>query len=341
DIAPCMHFSDLDFPFVRYLGSTQNYLAGMLRTYLPNQGVTTTGNQLMESHFEFVGFEVGHYFTDRVFLFFNMAGAFHGHQNGYADELLGLGYRLPLSGLPLDAIVKLGAGSGGGGGVNTGGGFIYEPMLGLEYHVTPKLGVELNVGYVQAPQSDFKGQEVGLLVKYYLSDAILGSVNTGSNVNSPQESQSYFEPWRIRLLNQSYLKPYSETGVINPTMQLLGLDFDYYVAPCVYLTGQTAFAYVGQHTGGYFSGMLGLGGQTRPILNSHVSGFAEILGGTAGGAGLDIGQGALIEPVLGLNYRISDAWGLQASVGRLIALQGQFRSTTINAGVAYKFWTIS
>lgn len=337
DIAPCAHFSDLQFPSTRYLGSRQNYFAGMLRAYLPSHGVTTTYDQLMESHFELVGFEAAHYFSDNAFVFFNMAGAFHGHQNGYADELLGLGYRIPIRGIPLDAIFKLGAGSGGGGAVNTGGGFIYQPAAGLEYRVNSDFGIELNAGYVQAPQGNFKGTEVSLLMKYYFSDAILGAAKE----NIVEESQSYLIPWRVRILNQTYLKPYSELNVINPTMQLLNVNFDYFVTRHVYLSGQSAFAYVGKNTGGYFSGMLGLGGETPPFLTPCLSAFAEILAGTAGGAGLDIGSGALIEPVLGLNYRITKAFGLQASIGRLMALRGQFNSTTINAGVSYKFWSIA
>jgi hypothetical protein len=340
DLDPCWHFSDLHFPGVHYLGSTQNYIAGLFRTYLPGGGSTTVTGLPMESHFEFVGFEAAHYFNDRVYAFFNFAGAFHGHQNGYADELLGLGYRLPLGNMPLDAVFKIGAGSGGGGAVDTGGGFIYEPMVGLEYHLTPKLGLEINTGYVQAPGGHFQGQEISVLMKYYLSDATLVQDST-EQTDDEQGKNACLEPWRVRILNQTYLKPRTVTGNINPTMQLLDVDLDYFMTRYFYLTGQTSFAYVGKDTGGYFSGLIGLGGQTLPLWNKSIRAFAEILGGTAGGAGLDIGQGALIEPVLGINYQLSNAWALQASAGELIALQGQFRSTTVNAGVAYRFWSIT
>ena len=340
DTTPSMHFSDLKYSFVRYLGSTENYFAGLVRAYLPNPGITTTAHQPMESNFEFIGIEAAHYFSDYVFLFFNFAGAFHGHQNGYADELLGLGYRFPLLDM-LDGIIKLGVGSGGGGAVNTGGGFIYEPMVGLEYRVNQKLGIELNAGYVQAPRANFQAKEVSVLVKYYLSDAVLAPTSKGLHEYIQAKRQSYLAPWRIRLLNQTYFKPYSSVGTTNPTMELLGADFDYFVSRYFYFTGQTAFAYVGRKTGGYFSGLLGFGAKTPLFLQKKINLFAEILAGTAGGAGLDIGQGALYEPVLGVDYRITDAWGLQASVGRLMAFQGKFRSTTLNGGISYRFWSIT
>lgn len=341
ELNPCSYFSSLHFPSVHEVGSTQNYIAGVMRTYLPNEGVMTDHGLLMASHFEFVGFEAAHYLTDHAYLFFNFSGAFHGHQNGYADELLGLGYRLPVRGTPIDGIVKFGAGSGGGGDVSTGGGFIYAPMLGLEYHLNQHVGIEVNGGYVQAPTGDYQGKEISLLLKYYFSDAKLlpGAPDQDDEMKRADDSQ--FESWRIRLLNQTYLKPKSESGQINPTMQLMGTDFDYYVARYFYLTGQAAFAYVGRQTGGYFSGLIGLGVESPVFFHECLNLFGEFLGGTAGGAGLDIGQGALIEPVLGLQYHLNEALALQASVGRLIAVQGQFSSTTLNGGIAYKFWSIT
>jgi hypothetical protein len=337
-----LHYSDINFPLIQYLGSSKNYIAAVGKIYFPNQGVTDNNGRIMNSHIGFLGIEAAHYFSQHVFVFFNMAGALHGRQNGYADELLGAGYRFPLlRSESWDGIIKLGAGSGGGGSINTGGGFIYSPMLGLEYHINPKLGVELNGGYVAAPSGNFKAKEASVLLKYYVSNAILQPVSRDTYHTTDAEKTSSFQAWRIRVLHQTYLHPRSESGEINPTMQLLGLNFDYFISRYFYLTGQTAFAYKGKQTGGYFSGMIGVGGETPTFSNNHVNLFAEALGGAAGGAGLDIGEGALVEPLVGINYQANDALGFQASIGRLIAIKGQFKPTILNFGIIYKFWGIS
>ena len=115
-------------------------------------------------------------------------------------------------------------------------------------------------------------------------------------------------------------------------MQLLNVDFDYFIQKRWYATGQTAFAYSGKNTGGYFSGMLGAGGET-PMFGNHFYGFGELLVGTGGGAGLDIGEGALYEPVAGLGYAVTSTTSVQLSVGRLMAFIGRFNSTVMNAEV--------
>jgi len=318
------------FHFHYFSGSTaksshsDNYIAALVKSYFPTSDTLKFNNQSMQSDIEFLGVELGHYLKKRILLFFNFSGAFHGNQNGYADELLGIGYRFPLFHLSaLNGIVKMAAGSGGGGSVNTGGGFIYSPTLGVEYRFTPAFGVELNGGYIAAPEGHFKAGEASLLLKYYFSHV--------------HGDYSHSKPWRIRIDNQTYFKPRSSSGSDNPTMQLLGFDVDYFMKHYFYLTGQTAFAYIGKNTGGYFSGLLGVGAETSEIKKTHLSLFSELLAGTAGGAGLSIGDGALVEPVAGLEYHLNRAVDLQTSVGCLYAIKGDFRPITLTVGLGYKF----
>lgn len=338
EMNPCRALADLLLP-QPVIGHTQNYVALLGRTYLPNQDSTLTNGEPMSAHFEFLGIEAAHFFTDHVFGFFNFAGAFHGQQNGYADALLGLGYRVPFGHRPVDGIFKLGVGSGGGASVNTGGGLIVEPTAGLEYHFNPCFSMEANIGYVIAPNGHFTGKEVSVLAKYYIPNAVLGANNGDDELSNLQAIKLI--PWRIRLLNQTYLNPRAVSGVINPTMQLLGFDLDYFVLPGIYLTGQADFAYVGLYTGGYFSGLLGAGIVSPPVIDPHWHLFAELLGGTAGGAGLDIGQGALMAPVAGISYQVNPAFSVDVAVSRLMAVQGQFSSTVINAGIGYRFSSIA
>lgn len=315
--------SSCDTAFCTLAQHSKNYIAGLIRAYFPNKNARKTNGNSMRSEIGFLGIEFAHYLKQSLFVFFNFSGALHGNENGYADELLGLGYQFPLGNTSKwSGIIKLAAGSGGGGSVDTGGGFIYSPILGIEYRITPAFAVEFNGGYIDAPGGHFSAKIAGLLLKYYF----------------PNEESPHWQAWQIRLFNQTYLKPRAESGEINPAMQLLGFNVDYFMTHYFYVTGQTAFAYIGRDTGGYFSGMLGIGGETPIISKTKFNLFSEILAGTAGGAGLSIGEGALIEPVAGLQYQLDDALGLQAALGYLVAMKGQFRSPTISAGISYKLW---
>ncbi len=315
---------------------SQNYFALLASAYFPKKGTRDTSGQVNDSTIQFVGAEVGHYFNPNWFAYAQAKGAYHGRSNGYADALLGAGYRMPLTdNHQLNAILKLGMGSGGGGAVDTAGGFVIQPQLGLEYRFNPHISIEADGGYLSAPTGDFNNATAMLLLKYYFDQAHID--NQATDAVGPL----HYQNWRIRLLHQTYFSPRAVNGSTNPTMQLINLDFDHAINRTFYLTGQTAFAYHGQRTGGYFSGLIGIGGQWPAPRAHQWSLFAEGLVGTAGGAGLDIGNGALYEPVVGINYQISRYWGLQTSVGRLMAFKGKFSSTVLNAGLTLSFATLN
>lgn len=336
-LSPRTRFSDLQFPSLQRLGERQYYFAGMTRAYFPLSHIRSISGAPLGTAIEFLGFEVGYYLLDELFLFFNFNGALHGEQNGYADELLGLGYRYAMKSIPLDLQLKLGLGSGGGGGVNTSGGFIFEPTIGLEYHLNSILGIEINGGVVFSDGETFQATETSFLLKYYLSNAILSSTRDKADELEPVPG---FQPWRARLLHQTYFNPRNELGETAPNVQLFGPQFDFFFMRYLYVTGQSVFAYQGQASGGYFTGLLGFGVQTPAMFNHRVSLFAEIMAGAADGSSFDMEQGAVYEPVIGLNFHVNHALGLQASVGRLAAFRGDFHPVTFNAGLFYKFWSI-
>lgn len=315
---------------------SKNYLAILGQLFIPKNGTTDTSGNVNDNNIKMVGIELGHFINKHALVFAQITGAFSGRINGFASALFGIGYQLPLAfNNNIKLAGKLGVGSAGGGNVETGGGFIIHPQLGLEYSFNKSLAASLYGGYLDAPKGDFKVKTIELGLKYYFTNTTLGNHDDDNFTN---EIFTYHD-WRIRLLNQTYFNPRANDGSSTPCIQLLNLNLDYYLNSYFYATGQTAFAYDGKGlaTGGYFSGMLGMGLQTPKHTKLGFSSFGEILFGTAGGIKLDIGSGALIEPILGINYQITPYWGLQASIGRLIALHGDFNTTTLNAGLTYKF----
>lgn len=294
----------------------ENSIAFKTAANYPTANTRDTNGQIDTAQFGTMGIELDHYFQQSVFAFGDFLGAFRGRANGFAQSTLGLGYTLPIGGR-MDLLAKLGAGAAGGGALDTGGGFIVTPTVGMQMHLTRLFAWEIDANYTHATSGHFDTESYSALVKYYFNR---------------KERMEDNHDWRVRLNNQTYFSPQNSAHQINPAMQLLNVDFDYWIQSHWYATGQTAFAYSGKNTGGYFSGMLGAGGQTSTWKN-HFYSFGELLVGTGGGAGLDIGTGALYEPVLGLGYAFTQTTSAQISVGRLMAFTGKFNSTVMNVGL--------
>lgn len=301
----------------------RKYISLLGQVYWPSKKSIDTHGRPNAERTEFVGAEYGQFFSAYGFWFVNMTGAFHGRSNGYANGLIGAGLQLPLTTkgrLRLNA--KLAIGSGGGGDIDTGGGLLLSPTLGLEYQISQHYALALSAGMLRTPQGHFNSLLLTSALKYYLTP-------------STHEPRYQLQGWRIRVSHETYFKPRARDGEINPNMQLLNLNIDYRFNPYVYLSGQTAFAYHGQHTGGYFSGLVGPGLQYA--LTQRMGLFAELLGGTAGGAGLSIGNGAMWQADAGFRCSITPSTALNVSVGKLSALRGQFKSTVLNVGLGYRF----
>ena len=312
---------------------SRDYFALVGQGYFPASNVTNTSGAPDTDNFQLAGVEFGHYFTNQFFGFIQGTGAAHGHSNGYAAVLVGPGYQVPIM-HSINLVGKLGVGSAGGAGVNTGGGFIAEPTLGLDFLMTPSLSAEIDGGYLTAPNGTLNAAVLSLMFKYCFDNAYLADTEDFS-----VPSQLTYQSWRMRVMNETYFNPERTNSNSTSPMQLANVNIDYSLNHYFYLTGQSAFAYSGGNVGGYFSGLMGVGVQV-PIYH-NIAVFAETLGGAAGGASLDIGDGALVEPLIGLNYQLSSSWGILTSVGRLVSLQGGFSSTVFNAGVSYSFSTLS
>ncbi len=313
----------------------RNYMALIGSAYFPSSSNRTTDGQSYSNDMELMGIEAGHYFNPHWFIFGQGQGAFHGHKNGFAIFQFGAGAQWHLnsnSNGKLSLITKLGIGSSGGGGIDTGGGLIIQPTAGLEYRLNQNLALEANGGYLTAPSGHFNNVTGALLLKYYFNKANL------AHSAPPTDNTLTYQGWRIRLLNQTYFRPRNDLGGTNRTMQLIGLNIDHWLNRYFYATGQSSYAYSGQSSGGYFTGMLGIGSQLP--ISRYVSLFIEALAGAAGGGGLDVAGGAVYEPIGGINIQCSPSWNIQLSAGQIMAFSGKLHSTTLNAGIGYSFATL-
>jgi len=94
-----------------------------------------------------------------------------GHAGGFAEGLLGLGWRSPelfRSGPRL--LVQCLAGAAGGGGVDTGGGLLVQPMLGLEQGLGQDLSLQILGGRCLAARGELRSSllDAGLVWRFGL-----------------------------------------------------------------------------------------------------------------------------------------------------------------------------
>ena len=113
------------------------------------------------SSLQLLGAQWTSYLDPNWFLTVEAAGAMGGNNNGYMQILAGGGYRFPIT---QSTAVKLWAvtGTGGGGGVDTGGGFLVAGGLSLSQELSRSNVLEFSVGAIDAPQASFRALLLGL-----------------------------------------------------------------------------------------------------------------------------------------------------------------------------------
>ena len=123
-------------------------------------------------------------------------------------------------------------------------------------------------------------------------------------------------------------------------MHLICVKFDKLLNNYIFLTGQAHSAYSGNYVGGYAAGLVGVGIQSKAILNDKLKANAEILIGAGGGGHLAIGQGAIAQSVFGLTYNFNNYFGVRLSTGELFALKDDLNNDIIDLGLVINFATL-
>ena len=320
----------------KFLDFQRNDFGLILQAYNQHSGTKNTNGEIQDGTISLVGAELDHYITQNGFWWIKASGAYHGIPNGYMDVLGGLGYHWALWPHGLAIVPQMGAGAGGGGNVDTGGGVVVQPSVGVEIPLSSSFAARLNGGYLWAP----KGQ----LSAYTATGEILYHLDFAKGSDKPVKlwtDQFDIRDWRIQLFNQSYIHPQRTYHSTIAVANLIALQFDQLFTPHFFFSYQAASAYSGDHMGGYATGMIGPGLQTSPFLNQRMQLFGEVLVGAGGGGGLALGGGALIEPVLGVYYAMTPSIGLQASMSDVKAINDNLNTPVFNVGLTVRFGLLS
>ena len=324
---------DLGLVCDKYFNLDRNDFALLLQFYPEKAGTKDTGGQLQDGTIGLIGAEFDHYFKDQIFWWVQTAGAYRGVHNGFMDLLGGLGLRWPLTHW-LAVVPQIGVGAGGGGNVDTGGGVLVDPILGLEVPLTSHFAARLSGGYIWAPRGTFAAENVTAEILYHLN-MIEGSDHPGCCFSNCY----WIQNWRVQVLNQTYIHPQRSSDNVESSANLVAVQLDQLFTPYFFFSYQGASAYAGYYTGGLASGLVGPGIQSPQFFNNHLQVFGEFLVGAAGGGGLAVGGGAVIEPEVGIHYAFNPRFGLQVSAGQLKALHAGLSTAVINAGLTVSFGT--
>ena len=107
------------------------------------------------------GYQFDTFFNETQCFILAISGAVNGERGGYGFAAFGLGQEIPINSL-FTLNLRGFVGSGGGGGLPAGGGFMLEGHIGVVAHVSKSLGIELNTGYLTYPTGTFKSPMVNL-----------------------------------------------------------------------------------------------------------------------------------------------------------------------------------
>ena len=298
--------------------------------YRPADNAKTTAGAAMTASFKRVGFEYRRHLDAHRYFFVETAGAMGGQSDGFAELLAGAGYRVPLLSSQLHLGASLAAGGAGGGHVDTRGGLVAKARVGLDYDLTPALKLGLEGGRLESAGS-FSANFYGLSLGYRL-----GEIGAGQGGQAWQGDEGVrLAKWRLVGVQQTSLAAARKSGG-NRDLSLVGLKLEKFLTDSVYLTGQAHGAYAG-NAGGYAVGLLGAGWEIPLRENGRVSFNAEFAAGAAGGGGVDVGGGAIIQPQLGLTWRLNHQLAARLEAGRVKALGGKLDSNLIGLGVIYEF----
>ncbi len=111
------------------------------------------------------GYQFDTYFTPNQCFILAISGAVNGDRGGYGFAAFGLGQDIPINAM-ISLNIRGFVGSGGGGGLPAGGGFMLEGHVGLVYHHTPSFGIEVNTGYLAYPTGTFESPMVNMGIQF-------------------------------------------------------------------------------------------------------------------------------------------------------------------------------
>lgn len=311
------------------LGVQQSEWIATVGEYRPDDDAGISANAATTPPLTRVGFEYRKHLDARRYLFVEAAGAMEGQSDGYAELLAGVGYRVPLFGRRIHLVGSIAGGGAGGGQVDTGGGAVGKARIGLDYDFMPALKLGVEAGRLESA-GKFGADFYGLTLGYRM-----GEIGTGGGKAWQGGEGTHLAKWRLVGTQHTDFAAARKTGNAQ-NLSLVGLKIEKFLTDAFYLTGQAFGAYAGD-AGGYAAGLMGAGWEISLRDDGRLRFNAEVAAGAAGGGGVDVGGGAVIQPQVGLSWRFSHQLSARLEAGRINAFEGRLDSNVVGVGLSYEF----
>ncbi|MCE5177619.1 MAG: hypothetical protein LLF81_00565 [Porphyromonadaceae bacterium] len=292
-----------------------------------------------EGEISLVGIELDHFFHNKWYAALKLHGAVAGGIDGYMSYLVGLGFEQALGTDRLTLDTQLLAGPSGGGGIASGGGGIIQGSVGLRALLGNAYGIKAAIGQTITPGGEFNGTllELGLSKNFQFASTGSDRQKTAYRLKDTDRLHEF----GFELLNRTY---YPSTKSIDKNgspydraFNLMGLVVSKKLNHHFDILGATYWAYQGSY-GAYAEGLLGVG--YRYGWTPSWKFRAQVLGGAAGGGGIDTGNGLVFQYSAGLAHQINQNWGFSIGAGQMVGVKGNFKPIFTDIGIIYRFATI-
>ena len=295
-------------------------------TFAKPHASTTTAGAPLTNRIGLVGLRAERIVDGPLWAGIETAGAASGGVAGYAEVLATAGLRWPVVDR-LSLGVRASAGLGGGGGIDTGGGFIVKAAVGATLRLTDTLGIGAELGVVDAPRLAHYKAATGAVSLNWALDVPQSEMDNWFNTNpgtpTRMEFASAVERYRAA----------RKDGRTEP-LDAVVLQINRFVARDVYLTGQVHSAFAGG-AGAYSVGLFGVGGQVP--VTSRIRLGAEALAGAAGGGGVDTQGGAVVQARAYADVALTDSLSLRVGAGRIKSVHGGLSAPVVDAAIVFNF----
>ncbi|MDA8141160.1 MAG: hypothetical protein M0036_21155 [Desulfobacteraceae bacterium] len=273
---------------------------------------------------------------------FSMGPGFYGAMSGERGGFITLGLnneaRWPLTDwLAFNVGAFIGAGGGRDGLMLTGGGLMLRGQTGFLVSAGPWGDFGAGASYVAFPYGSIHSAQPFIFYQYpfkvWLQDGWSASTLQGNETfNLPSRTHEF------ALVYRHYAVPAGvETDAGQPqheAIELLGVEWLMHLNDLFFLKVETEGAAGGQSIG--YMQILAGGGLRLGLTRSTSARLSAGLG-PAGGGGVDMGGGVMLDADLSLQQYITDHFYAEAGAGYVTAVDGNFKAASLAAKIGYRF----
>lgn len=303
-------------------------------TETPRGSTRARDGQPMRGRKGKLGAEARQYFTPGAWWGLEAAGAASGGIDGYMEILAQLGADVGVFGENVRLGAQIAAGLGGGGNVDTGGGWLLRTGPTLRWITPWGPTLRLEAGVLSAPQGSYTANQLRVSIALPLEPKERQAQPHGSLHGTVRQQVLYASvPWFSELA----FKDGSRDDVTG-----LGIGIDRDLGGPWYGTAQAGSAAFGK-AGAFSYGLFGLGLQSPRLAGGWRVG-AEALVGAAGGGGVAVGGGGVAQAEGWVQWEgrsRHDRPRVKLGLGRFTVLGGASPSSSlIHLSVGWAFGTM-